>query len=146
MRVHAQDRTSGGVLWLCWYFGLEWLPLRMTCVLLCAPCAVVLCRRRAPVRLGSVQASVLGCLTSLAEGPAARLLLDCDKLISSSASLAAGRAEEQQLQQLQVKMARKVRETHAALAVSGAGGLVAAAECEHTCIGYGAARTAWLEG
>nr|ADF43152.1 155027p [Chlamydomonas reinhardtii] len=99
-----------------------------------------------PVRLGSVQASVLGCLTSLAEGPAARLLLDCDKLISSSASLAAGRAEEQQLQQLQVKMARKVRETHAALAVSGAGGLVAAAECEHTCIGYGAARTAWLEG
>nr|ADF43182.1 155027m [Chlamydomonas reinhardtii] len=75
-----------------------------------------------PVRLGSVQASVLGCLTALAEGPAARLLLDCDKLSSSSASLAAGRAEEQQLQQLQVKMARKVRETHAALAVSGGWG------------------------
>ncbi|KAG2437596.1 hypothetical protein HYH02_011236 [Chlamydomonas schloesseri] len=70
-----------------------------------------------PVRLGSVQASVLGCLTSLAEGPAARLLLDCEHLRSSggSALLAGSRADEPQLQ-LQVKMARKVRDTHTMLA------------------------------
>ncbi|KAG2429281.1 hypothetical protein HXX76_011049 [Chlamydomonas incerta] len=71
-----------------------------------------------PVRLGAVQASALGCLASLAEGPAARLLLDCDHLTSRPAAaslLTASRGDEPQ-RQLQIKMARKVRDTHALLA------------------------------
>ncbi len=66
------------------------------------------------IRLAGRQASVLGCLAALSE--AGRVLLDWERDSGSGAAAAGAAAVGRELQR---KMARRVQEAHALLAVGG---------------------------